>query len=108
MSPSPQAPAPATVAQRLATRAVAVAAGALPAEVIHHAKRAVIDWHAALYPGLGTRAVRTLDAALQDEIGIGPCQLADGRAATARAAALYHGTAAHAAELGPTVRVVVA
>lgn len=26
----------------------------LPAEVIHHAKRAVIDWYASLFPGLAT------------------------------------------------------
>jgi hypothetical protein len=32
----------------------------LPAEVLHHAKRAVIDWYASLFPGLGAAPVRQL------------------------------------------------
>ncbi|GEM_PF-2060821 len=29
------------------------ASRALPAEVAHHAKRALIDWFSALFPGIG-------------------------------------------------------
>ena len=37
---------------------------ALSAEVLHHAKRAVIDWYASLYPGLDAPAVQALEAVL--------------------------------------------
>ncbi len=30
----------------------------LPDEVVHHAKRAVIDWYASLFPGLAADPVR--------------------------------------------------
>lgn len=77
---------------------------ALPAEVIHHAKRAVIDWYASLFPGLGTAPVQQLEEALADDLDHGRACLAGGRAATARAAALIHGTAAHAAEVDDSFR----
>ena len=77
---------------------------ALPAEVIHHAKRAVIDWYASLFPGLGTVPVKQLEDALADDLDHGRACLAGGRAATARAAALIHGTAAHAAEVDDSFR----
>ncbi|WP_418316145.1 MmgE/PrpD family protein [Piscinibacter sakaiensis] len=76
----------------------------LPAEVVHHAKRAVIDWHAALYPGLDAPAVRALIAVLADDLDRGAARLAGGRAATPRAAALIQGTAAHAAEVDDSFR----
>lgn len=77
---------------------------ALPDEVLHHAKRAVVDWHAALYPGLDTPAVKALEAVLADDLDRGAARLARGRAATPRAAALIQGTAAHAAELDDSFR----
>ena len=76
----------------------------LPADVTHHAQRAVIDWYASLYPGLGTPAVRVLEKVLEGDLGRGPARLAQGRAATTRAAALLHGTAAHAAEIDDSFR----
>ena len=39
------------VVEKFAAWAVDSREAALPAEVLHHAKRAVIDWHAALFPG---------------------------------------------------------
>lgn len=90
--------------QVLARHAALSATQALPPEVIHHACRAVIDWHAALYPGLGMPAVKSLEHALADDLDRGTARLADGRAATPRAAALIHGTAAHAAELDDSFR----
>src|SRR5258708_17004332 len=33
----------------------------LPETVIHHAKRAVIDWYAALFPGLGAAPLAQLE-----------------------------------------------
>jgi 2-methylcitrate dehydratase PrpD len=76
----------------------------LPPEVIHHAKRAVVDWYASLYPGLGCEAVRLLEQVLAGDLDRGSAALAGGRAATPRTAALIHGTAAHAAELDDSFR----
>lgn len=77
---------------------------ALPPEVQHHAKRALVDWHAAVHPGLQAPTVRVLATALADDLDRGPSRLADGRAALPRAAALINGTAAHAAELDDSFR----
>jgi 2-methylcitrate dehydratase PrpD len=71
---------------------------------MHHAKRAVIDWHAALYPGLDAPAVRALEAVLAEDLDRGNARLVRGRAATPRAAALIQGTAAHAAEIDDSFR----
>jgi 2-methylcitrate dehydratase PrpD len=76
----------------------------LPAEVIHHAKRAVIDWYASLFPGLDAAPVRMLEQALGDDLDRGGAFLAQGRPATAHAAALINGTAAHAAEVDDSFR----
>lgn len=76
----------------------------LSADVLHHAQRAVIDWHASLYPGLATQAVQVLEAAMADDLDRGAARLALGRAATVRAAALLNGTAAHAAEVDDSFR----
>lgn len=76
----------------------------LPPEVAHAARRAVIDWYAALFPGLHTPATRTLERTLAEDLDRGTARLAQGRAATTRAAALVHGTAAHAAELDDSYR----
>jgi len=76
----------------------------LDAKVLHHAKRAVIDWYASLYPGLETPAVRALELVLTDDLDRGSARLVRGRAATPRAAALIHGTSAHAAEVDDSFR----
>lgn len=77
---------------------------AMPADVLHHAQRAVIDWYASLYPGLAAPAVRVLEGAMAEDLDRGEARLALGRAATERAAALIHGTAAHAAEVDDSFR----
>lgn len=76
----------------------------LPDEVIHHAKRAVIDWYAALFPGLAADPLAQLEQVLADDLDRGRARLGNGRSATARAAALYNGTAAHAAEVDDSFR----
>ncbi|WP_427306491.1 MmgE/PrpD family protein [Cupriavidus sp. H39] len=81
-----------------------VKAGPLPAEVLHHAKRALVDWHAALFPGIGTDAVQRLQGVLEEELGRGNATLPMGQRATARAAALLNGAAAHAAEIDDSFR----
>ena len=76
----------------------------LPGEVLHHAKRAVIDWYASLFPGLATAPVKLLEETLAEDLDRGNARLASGRPATARAAALLNGTAAHAAEIDDSYR----
>jgi 2-methylcitrate dehydratase PrpD len=73
-------------------------------EVLHHAKRAVIDWYASLFPGLATAPVQLLERTLADDLDRGRALLPQGRRATARAAALLNGTAAHAAEVDDSFR----
>ena len=48
--------------------------------MLHHAKRAVVDWYAALYAGLGTPAVQVLEATVADDLDRGRARLALGRA----------------------------
>lgn len=76
----------------------------LPGEVIHHAKRAVIDWYASLFPGLNTPPVAILEQTLVDDLDRGRAFLGGGRASTARTAALINGAAAHAAEVDDSFR----
>ena len=73
-------------------------------EVLHHAKRAVIDWHAALFPGAVMPPATLLEKALRDELDKGDAMLALGRRATVRAAALINGTAAHTVEVDDIFR----
>lgn len=76
----------------------------LEQEVLHHAKRAVLDWYAALLAGQEVAPVPQLRALLLDEACHGGARLADGRLTTARAAAFINGAAAHAAEVDDSFR----
>lgn len=67
--------------------------------VRHHAKRAIIDWYAALLPGAVEPPATLLEAVMADDLERGGARLALGRRATARAAALINGTAAHTVEV---------
>lgn len=69
------------------------------AGVIHHTKRAVVDWYAALIAGCGVNPTPLLEKAFVEDLDRGGARLALGRQATVRAAALINGTAAHAAEV---------
>jgi 2-methylcitrate dehydratase PrpD len=76
----------------------------LPGNVIHHAKRAVIDWYAALLPGSIIAPATLLEQALGEDLDRGNACLASGRRATARAAALINGAASHAVEFDDIYR----
>ncbi len=76
----------------------------IPPEVLHHAKRAVIDWYAALLPGAVVPPATMLEAAFKDELGHGPSFLASGKKAHPRLAALINGTAAHTVEVDDIFR----
>jgi 2-methylcitrate dehydratase PrpD len=76
----------------------------LAPDVLHHAKRAVIDWYAALLPGAVVAPATLLEVALKEELDIGKANLALGRSATVRAAALINGAAAHTVEVDDIFR----
>jgi 2-methylcitrate dehydratase PrpD len=76
----------------------------VPAEVLHHAKRAVIDWYAALLPGAIVEPAVLLEKSLAEEMDVGRAKLALGRSATVRAAALINGAAAHTVEVDDIFR----
>src|SRR5947209_1364888 len=80
--------------ERLAAFAESFRARRPAPQLLHHAKRAVIDWHAALLPGAVVAPAVLLERALAEELDRGEARLALGRRATVRAAALMHATAA--------------
>jgi 2-methylcitrate dehydratase PrpD len=92
------------VVERFASWAVDMRNKSLPPAVLHHARRAVIDWHAALYPGAVAPPATLLEKALAEELDRGAARLALGRKATVRAAALINATAAHTAEVDDIFR----
>jgi 2-methylcitrate dehydratase PrpD len=73
-------------------------------EVIHHAKRAVIDWYAALLPGSQVTPAILLEQAFAEDLDRGGARLATGRRATLRAAALINGAASHSVEFDDIYR----
>jgi 2-methylcitrate dehydratase PrpD len=96
-----------TIVQKFAEFAAGFQKQPLPAGIIHHAKRAVIDWHAALLPGALAPPATLLEKALSDELDRGDAKLALGRRATPRAAALINGTAAHTMEVDDIYREAI-
>ena len=80
------------VLERFAAWAEAARQRPFPPEVLHHARRAVIDWHAALHPGSVLPPATLLRKALEAELG------------APRTAALVNGTAAHTAEVDDIFR----
>jgi 2-methylcitrate dehydratase PrpD len=96
------------VVERLAEFAESYRRRPIEAQVLHHAKRAVIDWHAALFPGAVVPPATLLERALAEEIGGGgdgnEARLALGQPASVRAAALINGAAAHAVEVDDIYR----
>lgn len=75
--------------------------------IAHHAKRAVIDWYAALLPGAVEAPARLIEQALAEELDRGGAALALGRRAPSRAAALINGTAAHTVEVDDIFREAI-
>ncbi len=67
--------------------------------VLHHAKRAIVDWYAALIPGYVMEPTPLLEQAYSEDLDRGQARLALGRQATVRAAALINGSASHTAEV---------
>jgi 2-methylcitrate dehydratase PrpD len=80
------------VAERLADWAAESRSRPLEAAVLHHAKRAVIDWHAAFYPGSVVAPATLLEKAFPGELG------------HVRTRALIMGAAAHTEEVDDIFR----
>jgi 2-methylcitrate dehydratase PrpD len=96
-----------TVVQSFAEFAANFASEPVPEAILHHAKRSVIDWYAALLPGAVEAPATLLEKSLSDELDHGPSRLALGRRATPRAAALINGTAAHTVEVDDIYREAI-
>lgn len=92
------------VAERLAAFAEQYRRTDIGPHVLHHAKRAVIDWHAAVLPGAVVAPATLLEKALAEELDRGEATLALGRKAATRTAALINGTAAHTVEVDDIYR----
>lgn len=97
-----------SVIEQLAAYAVAEQSRVLPATVQHHARRALIDWFAALLPGSRLPPATLLVHALADEMReTGAIVYANGRRASLRSAALINASAAHTVEFDDIFRDAV-
>lgn len=96
-----------TTIQNLAEAGVALARQPLSASQCHHAKRAVVDWAAALIGGALEPPAQAIERALAVDLDHGRSRLSLGRLATARAAALINGTAAHTVEVDDIYREAI-
>ncbi|CAH2894502.1 MAG: Immune-responsive protein 1 [uncultured Paraburkholderia sp.] len=77
-------------------------------DVMHHAKRAVLDWVASLYPGTRQAPATLLAKACHDELGVGQSKvLGFGTTAFPPTAAWINGSAAHTVELDDIYREAV-
>src|SRR5690625_3346683 len=95
------------ICKELASFGSKLAYSDLSEDTLYHAKRALIDWYAALIAGYETDITQILIKASADDIDRGDAHLALGRPATARSAALINGTAAHAAEVDDIYREAI-
>lgn len=96
-----------TVAQTFAQFAVSMQDSTLTPQVVHHAKRAIIDWYAALLPGAVEPPATLLEKSLREDLDRGDARLALGRATTVRTAALINATAAHTVEVDDIYREAI-
>ncbi|MGG5885671.1 MmgE/PrpD family protein [Falsiroseomonas sp. HC035] len=90
---------------RLADHAAGWRHRPLPADVAHHARRALVDWFAALLPGCSQPPASLMAKVLADQRGTGRaiCYV-DGRAGALRHAALLNATASHTVEFDDIYR----
>jgi 2-methylcitrate dehydratase PrpD len=80
---------------------------ALPPEVAHHAKRALVDWYAAAVAGTVLPPTTLLERSESEGLDHGRSRLITGRPATMRTAAFINGAASHAAEVDDVFRDAV-
>ncbi len=90
--------------EQFAEYAVPEQTSKLSTDVVHHAKRAVVDWYACLLPGSIVTPATLLEQAFAEDLDRGNARLASGRRATLRAAALINGAASHSVEFDDIYR----
>ena len=96
------------VIDELAQYAQYEAGRALPDEVAHHAKRALIDWFSALFPGIGVDPGSQLMLAHASELGHGRSSLPGQRTTAFPATAAWiNGSISHAVEFDDIFRDAV-
>jgi 2-methylcitrate dehydratase PrpD len=89
----------------IAEYAAAERTARLPDKVVHHAKRALLDWFAALLPGTREEAAAILRETFAEEFGRGGAEVyGAGRPAPLRVAALVNGTTSHMVEFDDIFR----
>ena len=93
-----------TVIESFAAWAVRERTAVIRPEVLHHTRRAVIDWFAALLPGGIIAPATLLEKTFAEDIGRGKARLVSGQLATMRTAALINGTASHSVEFDDIYR----
>ena len=72
---------------------------------MHHARRALLDWHGALIAGSNTDAAKRLLQAYTEELGVGKSSVAGtSQRAFTRAAAFINGTISHISEFDDIFR----
>jgi 2-methylcitrate dehydratase PrpD len=97
-----------TLLQEFAAFAAAESNSAGNADVMHHARRAVLDWAASLYPGTRQAPATLLAKASHDELGVGQSSvLGFGTTAFPPTAAWINGSAAHTVEFDDIYREAV-
>ena len=96
-----------TIAQIFANFGAELRPQDLTPDVIHHAKRAVIDWYAAWLPGSIEPPATLLEIAMSDDLDRGSARLAQGRLSTPRTAAMINATAAHTVEVDDIYREAI-
>lgn len=76
-------------------------------DIVHHAKRALVDWYGALLAGYSMHPTPMVEESLALELDQGQARLPLGRSACLRAAALINGTASHTAEVDDIYREAI-
>lgn len=87
-----------TVAQQLAQLIQIKSQGTLADELVHAAKRCIIDWTCVAMAGSAAKQALALEYALSDELDAGPSRTLTRRKAPMRTAALINGLASHIVE----------
>lgn len=79
----------------------------LKESTFYHARRALIDWYAALMAGSQMKVSQIVEKSCFEDLDRGFARLPLGRSATVRCAALINGTASHAAEVDDIFREAI-
>lgn len=97
-----------TIIQQYAEYAALEANRDLSSETLHHAKRVVLDWFSALYPGMVSDVGSKIIATFEDEFGVGKSRIPSlNQTGFSSTAAWILGTASHAIEFDDIFRDAV-